>query len=257
MQDIPALEEAAAEPAAVASAAPASVPATVSGPAPAAAAPSTFAEMRLKVGDPVHLEPPRRVAGGRATVTVLGWLEGRSVIVTAPENAAGRLVLHDGESVLLRAFTGRSAYAFRSTVLKAAHQPYHHLHLSFPDGIESVAIRASPRCRVRLPVRISAGDSAPGQGTILNIGTTGALIETAGAPGKEALVQLVFSLELHGVPVSLDLRAQICGAKGSPAGDGAPRSQFGVEFKELQPNDRLVLASLVWYLMHEHPRSVA
>lgn len=41
------------------------------------------------------------------------------------------------------------------------------------------------------------------------------------------------------------------------ATEGTPRNQYGVEFRDLQPNDRLILGSLVWHQMYEHPRSVA
>lgn len=213
--------------------------------------------MHLKVGDQVHLEPPRRLAGGRATVVILGWREGQSVLATAPMNAAGRLVLQEGEQVLLRAFTGRSAFAFRATVLRTAHQPFHYLHLSFPDKVDGVAIRSSPRCRVNLATEIASGNAASCAGKILNIGTTGALIECAVRLDKERwLVRIAFAFELHGVPVSLDLHAQVCVEKDAPTAEGAQRYQYGVEFKELQPNDRMVLGSLVWYQMYEHPRSV-
>jgi hypothetical protein len=248
MDALPTNAEAATEPA----------PAEIPIPTRTVALPYTFAQVRLKVGDQVHLEPPR-IAGGRASVMVLGWLEGQSVIVTAPQNDAGRLVLQEGEPVLMRAFTGKSAFAFRATVLKAAYIPFHYVHLSFPDKVEGVEIRSSPRCRLRLPAAITAGGKAAGQGNILNIGTSGALIETAGPLGQdEGLIQIAFSLELHGVTVSLDLRAQVCGAKSAAARDGTtPRHQYGVEFRNLQPNDRLILGSLVWYQMYEHPRSVA
>lgn len=224
----------------------------------AAAAPASFADMRLKVGDQIHLEPPMAVAGGRATATVLGWLEGASLIVTAPQNAAGRLVLQEDELVLLRAFTGTSAYAFRAAVLKMARQPFHHMHLSFPDKVDGVAVRSSPRCRLRLPVRITADGRAPDEGAILNIGTTGALIETAELLERgQGSIQMAFSFELHGVPVALELRAQVCGEKSKPAADTAARRQYGVEFTQMQPNDRLILGSLVWYRMYEYPRSVS
>jgi len=239
-----------------AAAAPAPASPAAAGRAPALA--SCFTDMRLKVGDQVHLEPPRRVAGGRATVMLLGWLAGQSVIVSAPQNAAGRLVLQAGDLVLLRVFTGRSAFAFRAAVLKAAHQPFHYLHLSFPDKVEGVEIRSSPRCRVRLPAAITAAGSVASQGNILNIGTTGALIETAEPLNRDqGLIQIACSFELHGVPVSLELRAQVCGEKSNPTADGSARRQYGVEFKHLQPNDRLILGSLVWYQMYEHPRSVS
>lgn len=233
------------------------VPAEVPISTRAATLHSTFAEMRLKVGDQIHLEPPRGFPGGRATVMLLGWREGQSVVVTTPQNDAGRPVLQEGELVLLRAFTGKSAFAFRASVLKAVYLPFPCVHLSFPDKVESVEVRSSPRCRLRLPAAITAGGKATSQGNILNIGTTGALIEIVEPLGQdEGLIRIAFSLELHGVPVSLDLRAQVCGTKSATARDGTPRHQYGVEFKNLQPNDRLILGSLVWYQVHAHPGSV-
>jgi len=219
--------------------------------------PSSFSDMRLKVGDQIHLEPPRRVAGGRATVTIIGWLEGQSVITTAPQNSAGRLAMQEGELVLLRAFTGKSAFAFRVAVLRVAYQPFNYLHLGFPEKIEGVAIRSSPRCWLRLPAQVNVGESEGCLGNILNIGTTGALIEVAEALQKEQnQIKLSFSFELHGVAVSLNLTAQVCGEKSVSNVDGVPLPQYGVEFQNLQPNDRLILGGLVWYRMYEHPRTV-
>ena len=218
--------------------------------------PSCFADMHIKVGDPLHLEPPRPVAGGRATASLLGWLDGASVMVTAPVNAAGRLALQEGELLVLRAFTGRSAFAFRATVLRVAYQPFAYLHLSFPDKIDVAAIRSSPRCRVSLPARIGAGGRSC-DGRIVNIGTNGALIETAGPVSKDqSPIQVAFSFELHGVAVALDLQADLCGEKITPEGGGESRCQYGVAFTRMQPNDRLILGSLVWYRMYEDPRSV-
>ena len=234
------------------------IPAEDSAPARAATNLYSFAQMRLKVGDRLHLEPPRRIVGGRTSVTMLGWLEGQSVITTAPQNDAGRLVLQEGELVLMRAFTGKNAFAFRATVLKVAYLPFAYLHLSFPDKVEGVEIRNSPRCHVRVPAMITAGGKAPFQGNILNIGTTGVLIETDVPMDQDgSLIKIAFSLELHGVPVSLDLSARVCGAKGAVAGDDPSRHQHGAEFRNLQPNDRLVLGSLICYQLYEHPRSAA
>jgi hypothetical protein len=43
---------------------------------------------------------------------MLGWLGVQCVIATAPQNTVGRLVLQEGELVLIRSFTGKSAVAF-------------------------------------------------------------------------------------------------------------------------------------------------
>jgi len=219
---------------------------------------STFAEMRLKVGDQVSLEPRHRIAGGRATVKVLGWLEGVSLMVTIPQNTAGRVFLQEDEQVLMRAFTGKSAFAFRTAVLRAAYQPFQYLHIGFPVEVERVQIRNSFRFRVNLPASIVLAGKRGRPGSIVNIGTTGALIETPEAIDTDASsIRITTSFELHGAPVSLDLGATVRIAKSESLGHGMPRHLYGVEFNDLKPNDRLVLGSLLWYHMHEHPGSAA
>ncbi len=215
--------------------------------------------MRLKIGNLIPLEPMRWPhAGGRVTVKVLGWLESASLLVVVPQNAAGRVTLQEGEQLLARAFTGKSAFSFRTRVLKVAYQPFQYMHLGFPEKIERVDIRNSYRCRVRLPAMISAAGKADGAAIIVNIGTNGALLESVALVDKDAgPIRIAVSFELYGVPVSLVLSAEVRAAKTEPAAGGFPRHQCGVEFKDLQPNDRLALGSLLWFQMYEHPDHAA
>ena len=217
---------------------------------------ASFAEMRLKVGDSIPLEPTRRIAGGRANARVVGWVDGLSLLVTMPENSAGRVLLQEGEQVLLRAFTGKSAFAFRTVVQRAAYQPLAYLHLDFPAQVERVQIRNSFRYRVNLPCNVSSADGSAAPGRLVNIGTTGALLEMVTAPGASAEeLRIALSFELHAAPVTLDLRARVRTAKNLAPAEGTPRHHLGVEFLELQASDRLVLGSLLWYQMLEHPEN--
>ncbi len=105
---------------------------------------------------------------------------------------------------------------------------------------------------------LAHGTSPDGAASIVNIGTNGALLETVALVDKDAgPIRIAVSFELYGVPVSLDLSAEVRAAKTEPAADGFPRHQCGVEFKDLQPNDRLALGSLLWFQMHEHPDHAA
>ena len=213
--------------------------------------------MRMKVGDRAQLEPPPQMNAGRVTVKIVGWVEGHSLIVTAPRARSGRLTLQAGEHALLRVFTGSSAFAFKCTVLKTSKPPFEYLHLSFPDKIERLEVRTSPRYRVDLPATLVPARAAAGiDGRIENISTTGALIEAAeplGNTGEE--VRIEFNFELHGVPASLKLNATLRATKSAEDLTGSPRHQHGVSFKDVAPNDLMILSALVWYEMHEHPRN--
>lgn len=220
------------------------------------AAQTAFAQMRLKVGDTIHIGLQSGLIKGRSTVTVLGWLENVCIMVTAPNEDNLRLLLKEGEPVLARVFTGQNAFAFNGTVLKNVHAPFRHLHLSFPEKVESASIRSSPRCRVNLPAQVTAGRTGPTDATIIDIGTNGALIETAEvADADKNAIEIACSLELHGVPVSLKLRGEILALRNKSE-DANPRCQYGVRFTNPESNDRLILGSLVCYQMLEFPRSV-
>lgn len=220
-------------------------------PAPAAKPPLHFRDMRLKVGDRVQLEPPAHAGAGRVTARTVGWIEGQSLILTVPQTAAGRLCLQAGERIVVRVFTGRSAFAFGATPLRNTTKASDYLHLSFPDAIDGVDVRSSPRIRLCLKAKAAAGGTPPVDATIDNIGSTGALVvcrEPLGAIGGR--IELGFDLVLHEVPVSLALKAEIRSVEEA----GGNVHRHGVAFVDCSPNDRLVLAALVWFNMYENPK---
>jgi hypothetical protein len=226
--------------------------AAANAPVPAAKPAFQFRDMRLKVGDRVQVEPPAQLGAGRVSAKVVGWVDGQSLILTVPQTPAGRLCLHAGEYVVVRAFTGRSAFAFSCTVLRGTVKPVDFLHLSFPDRIDGVDVRSSPRFRVGLPARLQAAQgSEPVPATIDNIGSTGALLVCGTALGAIGdLVEVAFDIVLHEVPVSLALRAQIRTAERAV---DSGQYRHGVSFVEPSTHDRLILAALVWFNMYENP----
>lgn len=218
---------------------------------------SVFADIHLKVGDTVFLDFSGVGAHGRASSTVLGWREGASVMLTQPVAAGKPLQLFEGESLMLRVFTGQSAFAFRSSVRKANQLPFPYVHIGFPKRVHAVEIRRSPRSRVGLPTSFSVDGMPAGIGTILDIGAAGALLDTGKVLDRDVTaLRLMFSFELHGVEVSLDVHARVLGLKGYSSESEHPSVQYRLAFDELQPNDRLILSSLVWFQMYEHPNTI-
>jgi len=225
-------------------------------PLPDARPAYTFRDMRLKVGDRAQLEPPAKAGNGRMPVRVVGWVENESLIVTVPHLSAGRLELLAGEMVLMRVFTGQSAFAFRCSVLKKYSPAFEYLQLSFPQRVDGVEVRSSPRVRIDLPAKVTLanGGGSSLDALIDNVGTTGALLEAAAPLGaKGDSLKVTFDLVLHEIPVSLSLDATIRTVHTDEASDGAPRSRHGVSFVEPGANNRLILAALVWFHMFENP----
>jgi hypothetical protein len=215
--------------------------------------------MRLKVGDRAQIEPPQHIAADRLPTKVVGWVENESLIMTVPQTRGGPLELREGETVVVRVFTGRQAFAFRSVVLKKSAPPFRYLHLSFPERVEGAEVRSSPRYRVDLPGNATAAAGGNPVGVrIDNIGTTGALVIASTPLGVNGeLIKLEFSLVLHDIPVSLSLKAKIRSTQSDEDGSGASRHRHGVSFEEPGTNDRLILAALVCFNMYENPKQAA
>lgn len=215
--------------------------------------------MHLKVGDriPIETSHSRETKSRRLLAKIVGWSEGISLLVSLSPQTIHAGLIKNNEQVLLRAFTGKAAFAFSTTVLKIEHSPFTYLHLSFPRKVETVEVRSSFRHGVRLPTTITTDGKADVTGDILDVGMTGARVGTTEPLINEPPVRLATQFELHAVPVSLELHAQVRSSKSVPDEHGAMHHEYGMEFQNLQPNDRLILGSLLWYQMQIHPERTA
>ena len=221
--------------------------------------PSSFAEMHFKVGDkiPIEISHNHEVKSKRLLAKIVGWFEGSSLLVALPQQTIHAGLIKVNEQVLLRAFTGKTAFAFSTTVLKIEHFPFTYLHLSFPKKVEAVEVRSSFRHGVHIPAMIAMDGKAEITGDILDVGMTGARVGTTEPLTNEAPIRITTQFELHEVPVSLELHAQVRSSKSVPDEHGTAHYEYGMEFQNLQPNDRLVLGSLLWYQMQMHPERTA
>ena len=219
----------------------------------------TFEDMRLAVGDRLQIECTARTGVRRAFVRVVGYVEGVSLMVSTPVVAGRRVELVENDPVIVRVFSRQSAFAFRASVLRACRLPFDYLHLSFPTVIQGSVIRKATRVRTQIPVRASspAGDET-GEGTMLNLSATGALIHTHAALGEQgAIVQLHFDVLLHEVHSELRIAAEIRNVQQEPDAEGEGLEyHYGVDFHELVPEDRMKIKSLVYQTIIEQPRRV-
>lgn len=98
-----------------------------------------------------------------------------------------------------------------------------------------------------------------GAATIDNISATGALVtarEPLGSPGDT--VRARFQVLLHDVDSLLEVEVKILSVvpHEDAHGDGARLLRHGVEFRNLQPNDRMIITSFVYQQIIENPHSV-
>ena len=223
----------------------------------------TFYDMNLKTGDRIQLQPPAQLGSERHIVKLVGYLEPFSVLVTAPMVHGVRLPLLEDENVVARVFSGQNAFGFTCTIKRVCKVPFDYLHLSFPDEIQGAIIRKSPRIRMKIIASILDPDNEgaePLSGMIVNISSTGARLDARkplGRGGKK--LKLSFRVNLHNMDVFLTTGAVIRSVLRDDAANEAGQSAMvhhGIEFQNLQPNDSMILQSLIYQKMIEQPHTV-
>jgi len=230
----------------------------------------TFDDMKLKVGDRLNLELPAdhdfrtkfQSHNERFLVKVIGFLKGGSLLVTAPNTTNAQII--GGKKVVMRFFSGQNAFGFSCSIEEICKVPYEYLHLSFPDSIEGIVVRKAPRVKTRIMAAVQG--SKPGAAEqipalISDISASGASLDaqrTLG--GKGDILSLSFHMPLHNIiDAYLSVKGVIRAVLSGDAADASKPSliHHGVEFQELQPNDCLILQSMVYQQMIENPHELA
>lgn len=229
-----------------------------------AAAPSDypFVAMQLKVGNRLQVQPPSRISMDRSFVRLIGYLQKHSLLITAPRNSLGAILpLAEGDTLVLRAFSGQNAFAFACDVQRVCRAPYNYLHLVFPASVQGTMIRKAPRVRTKVGVSVSNARTHNRElvGVISNLSANGALLDGPRDMAEEGdRLSLAFRLKLHGLDNSLNVQAVVRAILTDEKLEqsGTSLVHFGLEFVDLTPQDQMVLKSMVYQKMIEDPQSV-
>lgn len=224
----------------------------------------TFDDLKLKAEDRLQLEPPSQLARERFSVKVIGYLRGASLLVTVPITANGlRLQLMEKEKVVMRSFSGQNAFGFACTIERIIKIPYEYMHLSFPDNIQGIKVRKAPRIKTRIiaSVQESSSDSATKVSALISdVSANGVSLESKQPLGEKGdLLFLAFRVQLHNVDAYLSVKGIIRAVISNDATPEAQRTgniRHGIEFQDLQPNDSVVLQSMIYQQMIENPHNV-
>jgi c-di-GMP-binding flagellar brake protein YcgR len=220
-----------------------------------ATAPIQFDDIRLQVGAAVQLQLPDSET--RYYCKVVGFVKGKTILVTNPVVDDKLIFLREGMSVIVRVFNGKDAYGFSASVLKACTLPVAYLHLSFPRRIEGVVVRRSDRLDVKLiasvqPLRENA-ENATIPATILNLSSSGALVHGKNPLGAvDEILRLTFRIKINMIDGYIETDAILRSCKPvEPDGTYPPGWLHGVEFVQLQQQDILLLHSLAYQRLME------
>ena len=228
----------------------------------------TFEDMKLKAGDKLNLELPaeydfrikRQPPNERFLVKVIGFLKEVSLLVTAPNIADAQIMA--GKKVIIRSFSGQNAFGFSCAIGRVCKEPFKYLHLAFPDIIEGIVVRKAPRVKTRIIASVQDGKSGAEEqisALISDISANGASLDAKRPLGdKGDILNMTFRVPLHNIDAYLSVKGAIRAVlSGDPAdASKSDLTRHGLEFLELQPNDSVILQSMVYQQMIENPHKL-
>lgn len=213
---------------------------------------ATGADLDLQVGESLQIQFMDDDTRGQFYVKVVGFLPGRSVLVTTPEKEGRPLAVREGRAVLARSYSGEEARGFTCTVLRACSQPYAYLHLSYPSKLETMAERQASRVRSALAVSVRAigeGAARDVPAVIRDVSKTGAqLLASAnvGRAGDRIVIRARFPIDVVG-DQAVDLPALIRNVQEETEIKGSLwRYKCGVEFDPLDTQSTLILRAYLY-----------
>lgn len=202
---------------------------------------TTLDATKIRIGDPIQMQSsadaPRLVA------RLIGYAKNRGLIVTVPETDGDLVMLKEGQSFIVRFFSGQNAYAFTTVVAKQTNVPFPHLHLSYPREVRGLEIRKGSRIDVDIIAAIvmdPEGVANQGAGKIFNLSVGGAALRSAAPLGKKGdVVNVKFKVEIHEIQSFIVFDSVIRTITEEKNVPGMPHV-YGIQF--INPDEAMVLA---------------
>jgi c-di-GMP-binding flagellar brake protein YcgR len=209
-------------------------------------------DIKLGIGDALHLQSQTEGGGTRYTVKLIGYLKGKGLIVTTPTQDGKFLLMREGQSFVVRLFSGKSAYAFPTTIFKVANVPYPHLHLSWPTRIRGLVVRSGARVQVKLIAAVNDARGHAHSGIIDNLSTGGCSLAARGIIGQpDDRIHVTFRASVSDIEQYFQLDGVVRSVQQDVEIPGGTGNLFGVQFVDTPPPDQLALTAYVYHALFE------
>ncbi|MDP2832201.1 MAG: flagellar brake protein [Pseudomonadota bacterium] len=209
----------------------------------------SFDAIKLMPGDALQLQPMLEGQTERFTVHVIGVMKPKSVLVTMPIVEGKLIFVRDGQTYLVRAFSGLNVCAFKARVLKSQLQPFPYLHLSYPDSVQAMRIRRAMRAPAGIIVAAQQSEEGKpiGAGKLVDISVGGAKMVSPMSLGQKGdSLWLSFKVKLGDMEEYVKTPVVIRSTGEEEDDQGKRMKSFGIQFGELGQSQRLIIMNLVY-----------
>ena len=210
-------------------------------------------ELKHSIGETLQLQFSPGSADERYYVKLIGFLENKSIIVTTPRLEGTALKILAEQRFIVRMISGNSAQGFTATAICSTSRPYPHLHLTYPDNLESITVRKAERvnCKLIVTVHNEEPERSLGDGksaSMQDISTAGSQIFTLEPIGEKGdTITINSKVNVVGLEQYLTISG-IIRRVVEPTEEGG-RFEYGIEFVLLEDNDKLLLHGFVYEQM--------
>jgi c-di-GMP-binding flagellar brake protein YcgR len=197
-------------------------------------------EVRWQIGETFFLH--QQGAALRYTARFIGYIKNKTVLVTMPVVEDKYVLLREGQTFVVRAFSGKKAYAFSALATKVVHTPHPYLHLSYPRELSCATIRRRARIPVNIIASVNVDDQPDSIGAVImdmSLGGASAVIKHPyGEIGQRG--RMKFKINAVGETVLMNVSTLLRSIAPVEGGKGC---RHGYEFVDLSTHDRLVLSA--------------
>lgn len=203
-------------------------------------------DFKNNIGNTLQLQASHSNKDERFYVKLVGFLENKSIIVTTPRVDGAPLKIEERQNFIVRMMSGSAAKVFTCTAIFSSQRPYPHLHLTYPDALESITIRKAERVNCKLIVTVHNKQGHEGISASINdISTAGAQLfskESLGTVGDEISIDCKFSIA--GIEQYLTIIGIIRRTVDSSKDENS--FEYGIEFSSIADNDKIILTAYVY-----------
>ncbi len=209
---------------------------------------ATLEEIQLKFGQILQLQMVQQDQS-RLYARLIGYLVDQAVVVTMPATADHSLPVDEGEALVCRGFTGRTAFGFQTRLTKAVQTPFPHLYLTYPREVESVVVRKSARLTIQRQAALLKNTEQGEQrepATVVDISASGscATARAGFAAIKESLTLLLPARTAEEAEIRLGVIVRSARVSDPGAAQGA-LCQYGMEFADLTAEQKQAIEKLL------------
>lgn len=208
---------------------------------------TTLEATKIRIGDALQMQSSAEAP--RLIVKLIGYLKNKGLIVSVPESGGEFVMLKDGQSFIVRFFSGQNAYAFTSVVSRQTSVPFPHVHLSYPREVRGLEIRKDSRIDVELIAAIVMdveGEAKQGAGKIVNLSTGGAAMRVKIRLGhKGDTINVKFKIVINDIQSFVVFDAVIRTIVEDQADPSMP-FLYGIQFVNPEHSMTLAVAAFVY-----------